>query len=98
MRTLIWPVTSRKNSYSIARSSQHHRVTLSAMDHEAVGHWFNEEVRDDPGLLDEVEAAIEDVKGKFIFHRPFLSTSSRHVISVSAAPTAKCDKWRIIAG
>ncbi|MBD8197041.1 YacL family protein [Pantoea agglomerans] len=38
------------------------KVRMS-MDHEAVGHWFNEEVKNDPGLLDEVEAAIEDVKG-----------------------------------
>jgi len=38
------------------------KVRMS-MDHEAVGHWFNEEVKHDPGLLDEVEAAIEDVKG-----------------------------------
>ncbi|MBE5251256.1 MAG: protein YacL [Enterobacterales bacterium endosymbiont of Blomia tropicalis] len=38
------------------------KVRMS-MDHEAVGHWFNEEVRNDPGLLDEVEAAAEDVKG-----------------------------------
>ncbi|MDF2785946.1 MAG: hypothetical protein K0S95_2481 [Pantoea eucrina] len=38
------------------------RVRMS-MDHEAVGHWFNEEVRDNPGLLDEVEAAARAVKG-----------------------------------
>lgn len=38
------------------------KVRMS-MDHEAIGHWFNEEVSNDPGLLDEVEAAIEDVRG-----------------------------------
>ena len=38
------------------------RVRMS-MDHEAVGHWFNEEVRDNAGLLDEVEAAARAVKG-----------------------------------
>ncbi len=38
------------------------KVRMS-MGHEVVGHWFNEEVKNDPGLLDEVEAAIEDVKG-----------------------------------
>ena len=38
------------------------KVRMS-MDHEAVGHWFNEEGKNDPGLLDDVEAAIEDVNG-----------------------------------
>ncbi|NIF21236.1 MULTISPECIES: protein YacL [Pantoea] len=38
------------------------RVRMS-MDHEAVGHWFNEEVKDNFGLLEEVEAAIASVKG-----------------------------------
>ena len=38
------------------------RVRMS-MDHEAVGHWFNEEVSSDPTLMDRVEAAVHDVKG-----------------------------------
>ncbi|MCZ4059270.1 protein YacL [Pantoea sp. LMR881] len=38
------------------------RVRMS-MDHEAVGHWFNEEVKNNLSLLDEVEAAVRDVKG-----------------------------------
>lgn len=33
------------------------------MDHEAVGHWFNEEVDETLALLDEVEAAAQEVKG-----------------------------------
>ncbi|UCB32091.1 hypothetical protein J9874_02650 [Duffyella gerundensis] len=33
------------------------------MDHEAVGHWFNEEVDENLTLLDEVEAAVQEVKG-----------------------------------
>lgn len=33
------------------------------MDHEAVGHWFNEEVDENLTLLDEVEAAAKEVKG-----------------------------------
>ena len=33
------------------------------MDHEAVGHWFNEEVDENLTLLDEVEAAAQEVKG-----------------------------------
>jgi uncharacterized protein YacL (UPF0231 family) len=38
------------------------KVRMS-MDHEAVGHWFNEEVKDNLPLLDEVEAAAQQVKG-----------------------------------
>lgn len=33
------------------------------MDHEAVGHWFNDEVNEDLSVLDEVEAAAAEVKG-----------------------------------
>jgi uncharacterized protein YacL (UPF0231 family) len=38
------------------------KVRLS-MGHEALGHWFNEEVKGNLALLDEVEAAARDVKG-----------------------------------
>ena len=38
------------------------KVRMS-MDHEAVGHWFNEEVKDNLPWLDEVEAAAQQVKG-----------------------------------
>lgn len=38
------------------------KVRLS-MGHEALGHWFNEEVKGNLSLLDEVEAAARDVKG-----------------------------------
>ncbi|CAX58291.1 MULTISPECIES: protein YacL [Erwinia] len=38
------------------------KVRMS-MGHEAVGHWFNEEVEGNLALLDEVEAAVESVKG-----------------------------------
>ncbi|RWR00495.1 hypothetical protein ED28_18590 [[Pantoea] beijingensis] len=38
------------------------KVRMS-MGHEAVGHWFNEEVKGDLVLLDEVEAAVDQVKG-----------------------------------
>lgn len=37
------------------------KVRMS-MGHEAVGHWFNEEVADNLPLLDEVEAAVLSVK------------------------------------
>ncbi|CCG88228.1 protein YacL [Erwinia piriflorinigrans] len=38
------------------------KVRMS-MGHEAIGHWFNDEVNGDTGLLAEVEAAIAQVKG-----------------------------------
>ncbi|WP_338561152.1 protein YacL [Erwinia sp. E_sp_B04_7] len=38
------------------------KVRMS-MGHEAVGHWFNEEVEGNLALLDEVEAAVLEVKG-----------------------------------
>lgn len=38
------------------------KVRLS-MGHEALGHWFNEEVKGNLALLDEVEATARDVKG-----------------------------------
>lgn len=34
-----------------------------SMDHEAIGHWLNEEVNGNLALLDDVEQAIEQVKG-----------------------------------
>ncbi|MDF7681698.1 protein YacL [Enterobacteriaceae bacterium ESL0689] len=38
------------------------RVRMS-MGHEALGHWFNEEVKDNLALLDEVEQAACNLKG-----------------------------------
>lgn len=38
------------------------RVRVS-MGHEAIGHWFNEEVKGNLALLDEVEQAAREVKG-----------------------------------
>ena len=38
------------------------KVRMS-MDHEAIGHWFNEEVKGNLTLLDEVEQAARTVKG-----------------------------------
>lgn len=37
------------------------KVRMS-MGHEVVGHWFNEEVKDNLALLDEVEQAARTVK------------------------------------
>lgn len=38
------------------------KVRMS-MGHEVVGHWFNEEVKENPALLDEVEQAAHALKG-----------------------------------
>ncbi|QGX92241.1 UPF0231 family protein [Tatumella sp. TA1] len=38
------------------------RVQMS-MDHEVIGHWFNEEVNADPALLDQVVKAATTLKG-----------------------------------
>ena len=38
------------------------KVRMS-MDHEAVGHWFNDEVSENLALLAEVEAAAQSIKG-----------------------------------
>lgn len=38
------------------------KVRMS-MGHEVVGHWFNEEVKENLALLDEVEQAAKAVKG-----------------------------------
>ncbi|WP_173632931.1 protein YacL [Paramixta manurensis] len=38
------------------------KVRMS-MGHEAVGHWFNEEVQENLALLDEVEAAVAQIDG-----------------------------------
>lgn len=37
------------------------KVRMS-MGHEAVGHWFNEEVKENLALLDEVEQAANTIK------------------------------------
>ncbi|KGD70522.1 hypothetical protein HA49_18980 [Tatumella morbirosei] len=38
-------------------------IVRMSMDHEAVGHWFNEEVQGDMALLDEVVEASLALKG-----------------------------------
>ncbi|KMJ44839.1 YacL family protein [Xenorhabdus khoisanae] len=40
------------------------QVTTSfSMDHEAIGHWLNEEVKDDLSILDKITVALKDIKG-----------------------------------
>ncbi|OTA21798.1 hypothetical protein Xbed_00045 [Xenorhabdus beddingii] len=40
------------------------QVTTSfSMDHEAIGHWLNEEVKGDLTVLDKITVALKDLKG-----------------------------------
>ncbi|AYA40868.1 YacL family protein [Xenorhabdus nematophila] len=40
------------------------QVTTSfSMDHEAIGHWLNEEVKGDLSILDKIISALDDIKG-----------------------------------
>ncbi|MDC9596677.1 YacL family protein [Xenorhabdus anantnagensis] len=40
------------------------QVTTSfSMDHEAIGHWLNEEVKDDLSILDKITVALQEIKG-----------------------------------
>ncbi|MDC9580966.1 YacL family protein [Xenorhabdus sp. PR6a] len=40
------------------------QVTSSfSMDHEAIGHWLNEEVKGDLRVLDKITAALQEIKG-----------------------------------
>ncbi|MBI6550007.1 YacL family protein [Xenorhabdus lircayensis] len=40
------------------------QVTTSfSMDHEAIGHWLNEEVKGDFSILDKITAALENIRG-----------------------------------
>ncbi|MDR0219384.1 MAG: YacL family protein [Enterobacteriaceae bacterium] len=34
-----------------------------SMDHEAVGHWLNEEVKGDVSVLDKITSALAEIKG-----------------------------------
>lgn len=56
---------AEENNYGLRISARRYRrvkVRMS-MGHEVVGHWFNEEVKDNLSLLDEVEQAARTVKG-----------------------------------
>jgi hypothetical protein len=48
-----------EEDYGLRISARYYRVVKvrMSMDHEVVGHWFNEEVKDNLALLDEVEQA-----------------------------------------
>ncbi|MEX0444866.1 YacL family protein [Xenorhabdus sp. SGI246] len=38
-------------------------MTNFSMDHEAIGHWLNEEVKGDLSVLDKIISALMDIKG-----------------------------------
>ena len=49
--------------YEFLRDVTGRVLVRMSMGHEVVGHWFNEEVKDNLSLLDEVEQAARTVKG-----------------------------------
>ncbi|PHM74363.1 YacL family protein [Xenorhabdus kozodoii] len=38
-------------------------TTAFSMDHEAIGHWLNEEVKGDLRVLDKITVALQEIKG-----------------------------------
>ena len=49
--------------YEFLRDVTGRVLVRMSMGHEVVGHWFNEEVKENLALLDEVEQAAHAVKG-----------------------------------
>lgn len=49
--------------YEFLRDVTGRVLVRMSMGHEVVGHWFNEEVKENLALLDEVEQAARTVKG-----------------------------------
>ncbi|WP_435947213.1 protein YacL [Dryocola sp. BD586] len=49
--------------YEFLRDVTGRVLVRMSMGHEVVGHWFNEEVKDNLKLLEEVEQAAQAVKG-----------------------------------
>ncbi len=62
---LVFPRSVEENTmeYEFLRDVTGRVLVRMSMGHEAVGHWFNEEVKDNLALLDEVEQAVLSVKG-----------------------------------
>ena len=64
MQSILIKDTTREERIRIVNQSlQVCGQTWMSMGHEAVGHWFNEEVKENLSLLDEVEQAAKTVKG-----------------------------------
>jgi len=63
INALAADIEGRTMEYEFLRDVTGQVKVRMSMGHEAVGHWFNEEVKGDMALLDEVEAAMEQVKG-----------------------------------
>ncbi|WJV53276.1 protein YacL [Prodigiosinella aquatilis] len=49
--------------YEFLRDLTGQVIVKMSMGHEAVGHWFNEEVKSQLVLLDEIENAARDIAG-----------------------------------
>ncbi|MGJ7064490.1 YacL family protein [Morganella morganii] len=39
-------------------------IVKLSMDHEAIGHWLNEEVKGDLSVIDEITLAFDSIKGR----------------------------------
>lgn len=50
--------------YEFLRGIDGNVIVKLSMDHEAVGHWLNEEVKGDLSVLDEIVSAREVVRGR----------------------------------
>jgi uncharacterized protein YacL (UPF0231 family) len=61
----ISPCKAEENTmeYEFLRDVTGRVLVRMSMGHEVVGHWFNEEVKDNLALLDDVEEAANSVKG-----------------------------------
>jgi len=57
------PAEEYTMEYEFLRDVTGRVLVRMSMGHEVVGHWFNEEVKDNLKLLEEVEQAAQAVKG-----------------------------------
>ncbi|MDC9623033.1 YacL family protein [Xenorhabdus sp. XENO-7] len=49
--------------YEFTQDIAGHVTTYFSMDHEAIGHWLNEEVKGDLSVLDKITSALAGIKG-----------------------------------
>ncbi|PWC21723.1 hypothetical protein DDT52_05225 [Brenneria roseae subsp. roseae] len=71
--------------YEFLRDVTGQVIVRMSMGHEALGHWFNEEVKDNLALLEQVEAAAHSVSGserqwQYVGHEYTLLLDSEEVM------------------
>ncbi|BET97898.1 YacL family protein [Xenorhabdus taiwanensis] len=57
-------------------------TTSFSMDHEAIGHWLNEEVKGDFRILDKIIVALQEIKGS---ERQWLLAGHEYTLLMSEA-------------